>query len=81
MEIKKFYRLNLISIIKILEIIFPNLFYGEENKNKSSQKKKKWPNGGRFKNNCRLPIFLVKINAVQNEHLEAIIGLIFYWKK
>ena len=47
-------------------------------KKKSSQKKKKWPNGGRNKNNCRAPIFLAKINAVQNEHLEAIIGFIFF---
>ena len=50
-------------------------------KKKSSQKKKKWQNGGRFKNMCRAPIFLVKINAVQNEHLEAIIGFISFGKK
>ena len=50
-------------------------------KKKSSQKKKKWPNGGRNKNNCRAAIFLVKINAVQNEHLEAIIGFVFFGKK
>ena len=37
-------------------------------KKTSSQKKKKWPNGGRFTNICLAPIFLVKINAVQNEH-------------
>ena len=50
-------------------------------KKKSSQKKKKWPNGGRFTNICLAPIFLVKINAVQNEHLEAIIGFIYFGKK
>ena len=30
-------------------------------KKKSSQKKKKWPNGGRFKNICIAPIDIVKI--------------------
>ena len=65
------------SSFQIIKIYFTEKII----KKKSSQKKKKWPNGGRFINICRAPIFLVKINAVQNELLEAIIVFIFFGNK